>query len=75
MVKDTAGDHEAGVQSTAGNSTKRVPGSVIEPVPEVVETIGDQVLGSSKVEPGIDWIMLAIRDAARGKEVEACRNL
>lgn len=56
VVEDTAGDHEARVQSTTGNSTQRVPCSVIEPVPEVVKAVRNEVLGSSEVEPGVDCL-------------------
>lgn len=66
VVEDTAGDHETRVQSTTGNSTQRVPCSVIEPIPEVVETVRNEVLGSSEVEPGVDCLML-VADAAAGQ--------
>lgn len=56
VVDDAAGDHETGVESTTGDTAKRVPCSVIEPVPETVEAIGDEVLGCSEVEPGIEFV-------------------
>jgi hypothetical protein len=32
-----------------------MPCSVIEPVPKLVEAIGDEVLGSSEVKPWVNW--------------------
>lgn len=54
MVDGAAGDHQAGVQGASSNSTERVPCSVVKPIPELVEAIGDEVLGCSEVEPGIN---------------------
>lgn len=54
MVDGAAGDHETGVQSAAGDASQRMPRSVVEPVPELVESIGDEVFGGSEVEPRID---------------------
>lgn len=55
VVDDSAGDHETGVEGTASNTTEGVPGAVVKPIPEAIESIGDQVLGSPEVEPRIDW--------------------
>lgn len=55
MVDDATGNHEAGVESSSSDTTERIPGAVVEPVPEAVESIGDQVFGSPEVEPRIDW--------------------
>lgn len=54
MVDDAARHHEARVKGASGDSTERVPCAVVEPVPEVVETMGYEVLRRSEVEPGID---------------------
>lgn len=54
MVDGAAGDHKTGVQSTAGDASQRMPCSVVEPVPELVESVGDEIFGSSEVEPRID---------------------
>lgn len=55
MVDDTARDHQAGVECASGDSAKRVPCSVIEPVPEGVEAMGDKVFRGAEVEPRVDW--------------------
>lgn len=55
MVDDAAGDHEAGVEGSSSDTAERVPGTVIKPVPEAVESIGDQVFCSSEIEPRVDW--------------------
>ena len=60
MVDDAAGDHETWVEGSSGNPTKRVPCSVVKPIPEFVEAIRNQVFRSSKVEPGVDWIRSAL---------------
>lgn len=44
-------DHKSRVYSTANNATERVPGPLIEPIQEVVETILDHVRCSSIIEP------------------------
>lgn len=54
VVNGARGDHEAWVERAAGDTAERVPGAVIEPVPEVVEAIGDEVLCCSEVEPWVD---------------------
>lgn len=54
MPNGTAGDHEARVKGTAGDTAERVPCAVVEPIPEAREAILDEVLGCSEVEPGID---------------------
>ena len=56
MVDGPAGDHQAGVQRSSGDAAQRVPCSVIEPIPEIVESIGDQVLCCSEVEPRVDYL-------------------
>lgn len=58
MVDGAAGDHQAWVQGASSNSTERVPCSVVKPIPELVEAIGDEVLGCSEVEPGINWTIV-----------------
>ena len=55
MVDDTAGNHETGVEGTSSNPTKRMPCSVIEPIPEIIEAMCNEMLRSPKVEPGVDW--------------------
>lgn len=56
MVDGTAGDHQAGIQGASGDSTERVPCSVVKPIPKLVEAICDKVLGCSEVKPRIDWM-------------------
>ncbi len=58
MVDDTAGDHETRVQGTTGDTAQRMPCSVVEPVPKFVESICNEVLGRSEVEPGVDCALL-----------------
>lgn len=54
MVDGATGDHQAGIKGTTSDTAQRVPGPVIEPVPKVVEAIGNQVFCSPKVEPRIN---------------------
>lgn len=54
MVDNAAGGHEAGIKSSSSDTAQRVPCSVVEPVPEAVESICNEVLGSSEVEPRVD---------------------
>lgn len=72
MVDGAAGDHEAGVQGASSNSTERVPCSVVKPIPELVEAIGDEVLGCSEVEPGINWTIVV--SIASGIGSESCAS-
>ena len=55
-VEDGGGDHEAGVDGAADDPAQRVPGPVVEPVVEGVETLVGQVLGRSVVEVGIELV-------------------
>lgn len=55
VVDDAAGHHQTRIEGTSGNPTKRMPCSVIEPIPEVVESICDEILGRTEVEPRIDY--------------------
>lgn len=50
--KRTSG-HQTWVQSTTSDSPQWVPGSVVEPVQELVERVGNQVLGGPEVKPRI----------------------
>lgn len=61
MVDGSAGDHETRVKSTTSYTAKRVPRSIIEPVPELVKSIRYEVLGCSEVEPGVDWEVVSGR--------------
>ena len=54
MVNDTAGNHEAGIESASGDAAQGMPCPVIKPVPKFVESICDQVFCRSEVEPRID---------------------
>lgn len=56
MVDDARSDHETGVKGTTGDTAKRVPSAVVKPVPELVESIGDEIFGRAEVEPGVDCI-------------------
>ena len=55
VVDGAAGDHEARVQGSSGNPTERMPCPVVEPVPELLEAIGDEILCSAEVKPGVDY--------------------
>ena len=55
MVDGAACHHEAGVEGSSCNSAEGMPCSVVKPVPELVKAICHEILGSSEVEPGIDW--------------------
>ena len=56
--------HKARVDGAADDPTQRIPGSVIKPVVETVESILSQVLGGAVVEVGIklvnDWFESAL---------------
>lgn len=65
VVDDAAGDHETWVEGSPGNPTKRMPCSVVKPIPEFVEAIRNQVFRSSKVEPGVDWMRSAHEGGSR----------
>ena len=41
MVDGTAGDHQPRIESATSDTPERVPCSIVEPVPELVEAIGD----------------------------------
>lgn len=58
MVDDTAGDHETRVQGATSDTAQRMPSSVVEPVPKLVESIRNEILGRSEVEPGVDCALL-----------------
>jgi hypothetical protein len=56
-VIDGAGsDHEAWVDGAPDNAAQRVPGPVVEPVVEGVESLLCQVLGRPIVEIGIELV-------------------
>ena len=55
VVDGAARHHEARVEGASGDSAEGVPCAVVEPVPELVEAVGDQVLCCPEVEPGVDW--------------------
>lgn len=57
MIDGARGDHETWIEGAAGDTAERVPGAVIEPVPEVVEAIGDEVFCCSEVEPWVDCLV------------------
>lgn len=65
VVNNTAGDHESGVQGSSGNPTKRMPSTVVEPVPELLKAIGDEILCSPEVEPRINCEGSQHRDSRR----------
>ena len=72
MVYDAAGDHQARVERATGDASQGVPCAVVEPIPEVVEAVLDEVLGRSKVEPGIDLVSGSV---SRGRIVQADSGL
>jgi hypothetical protein len=55
VVDNAAGHHQTRVEGTSSNSSKGMPCSVIKPIPEVVESIGDEVLGRTEVEPRVNY--------------------
>ena len=55
VVDDTGGDHEAGVDGAADDTSEGIPCSVVKPVVEIVEPILGQILGCAVVEI---WIKL-----------------
>lgn len=56
MPNGATGDHEPRVQSTTGDSSQRVPSSVVEPIEELVEAVCDEVFGGSEVEPWVEFM-------------------
>lgn len=56
VVNDTTGNHQAWIESSASDATERVPGPVIEPIPEAVKSICDEVFGGSEIEPRIEFV-------------------
>lgn len=64
MVDDTTGNHETRVQGTTGNTSQRMPCTVIKPVPKLVKSICNEVLGRSEVEPRVDCVWLATLNCA-----------
>ena len=65
VVDDAAGDHETGVEGAARDAAQRMPCAVIEPVPEVVEAVRNEVLCGAKVEPRVDWSSVSISTLRR----------
>jgi len=65
VVDDAGRDHEAWVERPACNTAERVPCAIIEPIPEVVEAIVDQVLRCSEVEPRIELMNDALESYDR----------
>ena len=55
VVDDAGGDHETGVDGSSNDTTQRIPGTIIKPVVEIVETILRQIFGCAIVEV---WIKL-----------------
>lgn len=77
VVYDTTSDHEAGVEGSSSDPTEGVPGAVIKPIPEAIESIGDQVLCSPEVEPRVDWEKMCQYGCVlviRGKSAESCTS-
>lgn len=54
MVDDSAGNHQAGIESSSSNPTKRIPGSIIKPIPEGVEAMGNKMFGGAEVKPRVN---------------------
>lgn len=55
VVDGATGHHEARVEGASRDTAEGVPCPVIEPIPEVVEAVRNEVLGSAEVEPGVNW--------------------
>ena len=64
VVDGSAGYHEARVEGTSGDTAEGVPCPVIEPIPEVVEAVRNEVLGGAEVEPGVDWSSVSVMTKA-----------
>ena len=49
-----------------------MPCSVVKPIPKLIESVGDEVLGSSKIEPRIDCARIQVSTGTnnRGREEE-----
>lgn len=57
VVDGPGGHHETGVEGAAGDAPERVPGAVVEPVPEVVKAVGDEIFCCAEVEPWVDCVV------------------
>ena len=51
IVYGPGSDHQTGIDGAADNSAQRVPGTVIEPIQEVVEPILHHVGSGTVIEP------------------------
>ena len=61
-MDNATGDHQAGIEGTTGDTTQRVPCSIVKPVPELVEAIRNEILSRAKVEPWIDCFMMSAKE-------------
>ena len=68
VVDDAGGDHEARVDGSPNDPTKGIPGPVVKPVVETVESIISQVLGCAVVEVGIELVNDGFKPAGRKLE-------
>lgn len=55
-VEEGGGEHEAGVEGAADDAAERVPGLEIEPVPELLEAVADEVESGAVVEVGVELV-------------------
>ena len=49
-------DHQAWVDRATHNTTQRLPGTVIEPIEEVIEAVLDHVCRRPVIEPRIEFV-------------------
>lgn len=71
MVDGAAGDHQARIEGASGNPTERIPCSIIEPVPKLVESIGNKVFRRAEVEPRVDCGVSVHQDGMRWLRMDA----
>ena len=56
MIDGASCDHKAGVDGTTNDSSKRVPGSVIKPIVEIVKAFVCEVLSCTIIEIRIKFV-------------------
>ena len=71
-MNTTGRDHQTGVYGSTNNSTQWVPGSLIEPVQEIIIALSDHVISGSIVKPliKIQWLLNWNFDRFFIKEIE-----
>jgi hypothetical protein len=59
MVDNATGHHETRIKGSSCNSTKWMPCPVIEPIPEIIEPMLNEIFCRSEVEPRINCILIS----------------